>query len=209
MNRLSRAVRRLRRTVLAHRRALAAVCAAVAMAAALQANAAPAPRWTMVLTAAHDLPGGVRVGAGDLRRTPFEPDSVPSGTLSSASVAVGRTTAGPVRAGEPMTDTRLVTGSLLDGHPDLVAVPVRIGDVGAVRLLRVGDRIDVLAADPQGRSPAKVVGRHVPVLALPQADDRTPGLTTGALVVLGMSDADARTMAQASVAAVLSVVLTR
>lgn len=162
----------------------------------------------MVLTAARDLPGGVVVAAGDLRRTAFEPDSVPSGTLPGAAAALGRTTAGPVRAGEPLTDARLVSTSLLEGYPGLVAVPVRIGDAAAVRLLRVGDRIDVLAADPQGRSPAAVVGRHVPVLAIPRATDGTPGLTDGALLVLGATHASARSLAQASVSSVLSVVLT-
>ena len=57
MSRLSVAVRRLRRIVLARRRTWAAVCAAVAVAAALQANTVRPPARTMVLTAAHDLPG--------------------------------------------------------------------------------------------------------------------------------------------------------
>jgi len=209
MSRIPVAVRRLRRTVLARRRALAAVCAAVAVAAVLQANATPPPSTTPVLTAAHDLPGGVVVSASDLRSAAFAPDSVPAGTLAGPAVAIGRTTAGPMRAGEPVTDARLVTSSILEGYPGLVAVPVRLGDAGAVRLLRVGDRIDVLAADPQRRSPAAVVQRHAPVLAIPQSDDNTPGAANGALVVLGVSDASARTLAQASVSSVLSVVLTR
>lgn len=208
MSRLSVAVRRLRRTVLARRRTWAAVCAAVAVAAALQANTVRPPARTMVLTAAHDLPGGVVVTASDLRRTAFEPESVPAGIVTSASVALGRTTAGPMRAGEPVTDARLVTTSLLDGYPGLVGVPVRIGDAAAVRLLRVGDRIDVLAADPQRRSPASVVDHDVPVLAIPRPEEATPGLTSGALLVVGVSDAAARTLAQASVSSVLSVVLT-
>jgi Flp pilus assembly protein CpaB len=117
-----------------------------------------------------------------------------------------------VRAGEPLTDARLVTSSLLDGYPGLVAVPVRIGDAGAVRLLRVGDRVDVLAADTGadhgGRGTASVVGRDVPVLAIPRPGDDSPGLVTGALVVLGLPESGARTVAQASVTSFLSVVLT-
>ncbi len=161
-----------------------------------------------MLTAAHDLPGGVVVTVSDLRRTPFEPDSVPAGTVGRATGALGRTTAGPMRAGEPVTDARLLTTSLLDGYPGLVAVPVRIGDAGAVRLLRVGDRIDVLAADPQRRSPATLVDHDVPVLAIPRPDDATAGVSSGALLVLGVDDAAARTLAQASVSSVLSVVVT-
>ena len=210
MHRLSVLTRRLRRAVLARRRPLAALCAAVAVAAGLQANAAPPPPRTMVLTAAHDLGAGVVVGSGDLRRTPYVPGSVPTGTLPDEAAALGRTTAGPVRAGEPLTDARLVSASLLAGYPGLVAVPVRIGDPGAVRLLRVGDRVDLLAADPQGKSSARVVGTHVPVLSIPRGGDDDPGQTNGgALVVVGVPDTTAPDLAQAAVTSFLSVVLTR
>lgn len=204
---LARARRRLRRTVLARRRPLAAVCAAVAVVATLQANAAPPPPRVPVLTAARDLPAGAVLQPDDLTRTPFDPASVPTGVLRGAQV-VGRTTTTPLRAGEPLTDARLLAASLLDGYPGLVAVPVRIGDPGAVRLLRVGDRVDLLAADPQGQQPARTVGRDVPVLAIPRTGEESPGLTNGALVVLGLADGEAATVAQAAVASFLSVVLT-
>jgi Flp pilus assembly protein CpaB len=204
----ARTYRRLRRGLLARRRPIAAVCAALAVVAALQANSAPLPSRTLVLTAAHDLPAGAVLQPDDLTRTPFDPDSVPDGVLPGPDAAVGRTTTGPVRAGEPLTDTRLLVSSLLDGYPGLVAVPVRVGDPGAVRLLRVGDRVDLLAADPQGDTSPQVLGRDVPVLAIPRADAESPGLTTGALVVVGLPDDAALTVAQASVSTFLSVVLT-
>ena len=209
MNRLSLSLRRLRRGVLARRRLLASLCAAVAVAAGLQAASPPPPSRTSVLTAARDIGAGVVVSAADLRRTPYDPDTVPAGVLTEESTAVGRTTTGPVRTGEPMTDARLVTSSLLEGYPGLVAVPVRIGDAGAVRLLRVGDRVDLLAADPQSQGSARVVGRDVPVLAIPRESEQSPGLTNGALVVLGVPDTATRSVAQASVSAYLSVVITR
>lgn len=201
-------LRRLRRAVLAHRRSLAALCAAVAVLATLRATADPPSPRTTVVTAAGDLAGGVVIGADDVRRAAFDPDDVPAGAARVASEVVGRTTAAPVRAGEPLTDVRLVTRSVLAGYPGLVAVPVRIGDPGAVRLLRVGDRVDLLAADPQQRSPATVVGRSVPVLAIPRQSQAPTGLT-GALVVVGVPDAETRRLAQASVTSFLSVVLVR
>ena len=194
--------------MLARRRPLAAVCAAVAVVATLQANAAPPPPRVPVLTAAHDLPAGAVLRPDDLTSTPFDPESVPDRVLRGVSQAVGRTTTTPVRAGEALTDARLLAASLLDGYPGLVAVPVRIGDPGAVRLLRVGDRVDLLAADPQGEQEARTVGRDVPVLAIPRAGDESPGLTNGALVVLGLADGEAATVAQAAVTSFLSVVLT-
>ena len=204
-----RRLRRLRRLVLARRRPLAAACAAVAVVATVQATHAPPPARTLVLTAAHDLPGGVVVGADDVHRTPWDPATVPAGTLPGAEAVVGRTTAGPVRSGEPLTDARLVSRSLLRGYPGLVAVPLRVGDPGAVRLLRVGDRVDLLAADPQGEQPADTLGQGVPVLAIPGPDEASGSPTPGALVVVGLPEASVTRVAQASVSRFLSVALRR
>ena len=182
------------------------MAAAAAVAAGLQATAAPPAETTLVLTASRDLPSGTVLAPGDLEAVPFDPDTVPSGVIASRSAAVGRTTAGPVRAGEPVTDVRMVSGSLLAAFPGDVATPVRIGDPAAVALLEVGDRVDVLAADPQGRSEAVVVAEDAPVIAIPRAE--SPSVATpGALVVLATSDETAREIATAAVARYLSVVL--
>lgn len=198
--------RRVRRAVLARRRLLAAVVAALSVLVGLQAAAPPPPATRTVLTAAHDLAGGTVLGSDDVRRSSLPPESVPAGTLTAAAGAVGRTTTGPVRAGEPLTDVRLVSGSLLDGYPGLVAAPVRIGDAGAVSLLRVGDRVDVVAADPQGRADAGVVAAAAPVVALPRTTETA--LASGGLVVLAVSEDTATALASASVNRYLSVVVT-
>lgn len=112
-----------------------------------------------------------------------------------------------MRAREPITDVRLVSGALLDGYPGRVAAPVRIGDAGAVGLLRIGDLVDVVAADPQGRREAAVVAVGAPVVALPRASDTA--LASGGLVVLAVTEETARALAAASVSAYLSVVVTR
>jgi Flp pilus assembly protein CpaB len=167
----------------------------------------------MVLTAARDIPGGTVVRAADLEPVPFDPATVPTGVLESAGRAVGRTTAGPVRAGEPITDVRLLSGSLVAGYPGTVAVPLRIGDPGAVGLLRVGDRIDVVAADPQGAREPVIVAADVPVVALPRARETgvASGLGTapGGLLVVAVPESTAPEVAAAGVAAFLSVVIRR
>jgi len=199
--------RRLRRAVLARRRPLAALLAVLAVLVGLEA-ASPAPAPTRgVLVAAHDLDGGLVVGPDDLVRSALPPESVPAGAMTAMGQVLGRTTTGPVRAGEPITDVRLVGASLLDGYPGRVAAPVRVGDPGAVGLLRIGDRVDVIAADPQGGSDAVVVAHAVPVLALPRAEDTA--LASGGLVVLAVGDETARDLAAAAVSTYLSVVITR
>lgn len=209
MTRAPAVLRRARRKVLAHRRGLAALCAGLAVAAAVQSQASPPPPTTRVLVAARDLDGGVALRADDLARVAFDPDSVPEGVIGSAADALGRTTVGPVRAGEPLTDVRVLGSGLLDRHPGDVALPVRIGDPEAVDLLRVGDRVDVLAADPQQRADAVTVASDVPVLAIPPRRDSDPGLVSGGLIVVAVSDATALRLVGLGVSSFLSVALVR
>ncbi len=179
-----RAARAVRRTVLRRRRPLAALLAAVAVAAGLTATRAGPPASVEVRVAAHDLPAGEVLGAGDLTAVDLPPDAVPSGL---AGDAVGRVLAAPVSRGEPLTEARLVGEALTAGRPELTALPVRLPDAGMVDLLRVGDVVDLVAADPQAGS-TEVVATAARVLALPAADDVTgPTGLPGRLVVVGVS----------------------
>jgi Flp pilus assembly protein CpaB len=195
--RLRRLARSVRRAVLRRRRPLAAALTAVAVAAGLHSVAAPPPARVDVLVAARDLPSGAVLGPGDLAPVPFAPGSVPD---DLATAPTGRTLAAPVRRGEPVTDVRLVGPGLADAHPGLTAVPVRLPDAGMVDLLAAGDRIDLVAADPQGTG-ARVVAAGVPVLAVPGAGpDAGNGGVTGRLIVVGAADgAEATRIADAAV----------
>ena len=157
--------------------------------------------------AAHDLPSGTILTPADLAVRRYPADDVPVG---SGPPVVGRTLAAPMRAGEPVTDVRLVSPSLLSGYPDRVAVPVRIADADAVGLLRVGDQVDLLAADPRGGR-ASYVAVDVPVLALPSPSGRdgATAALTGRLVVVAASSSDVDRIAGAAATDLLSVVMTR
>ncbi len=96
------------------------------------------------------------LGPADLTSVAFAPGSVPAGADAAPQ---GRTLAAPLRAGEPVTDVRLVGPALTDGYPGLTAVPVRLPDAGMAALLAVGDRIDLVSADPQARRRARGRGR--------------------------------------------------
>ncbi|MCB0894014.1 MAG: pilus assembly protein CpaB [Nocardioides sp.] len=207
MRRLAALLRPVRRAVLARRRLLAAVLAAVAVAAGLQAATAAPPATVPVLVAARDLPSGTVLGASDVRTVGFAPGSVPAGAVGHPD---GRTLAAPLRAGEPLTDVRLVGPALTDGYPGLVAVPVRLPDSGVAGLLAVGDRVDLVSADPQ-HAGAEVVAAAVPVLALPVDEDGAPGVTGtglgGRLIVVGAEPGDVARIADASVRTFLTVTL--
>ncbi|MEU0402097.1 hypothetical protein ABZ318_18035 [Streptomyces sp. NPDC006197] len=88
----------------------------------------------------------------------------------------------------------------------LVSAPVRIADAATVRLLRPGDRVDVIAAPPPtpGREDeARVVAAGARVAEVPRPDaSRSDG---GALVVLSVPRSTAAELAGAGVTSQLAV----
>lgn len=184
LDRVISPLRTLRRRVLARRRPLAALCAAVAVAAGVRAATAPLPPEVPVLTAARDLPAGSVLAADDLVEVGYAADTPPSGTLSADAV-LGEVLAAPLRAGEPVTDVRLVGAGLAAGDPGLVAVPVRLPDAATVALLEAGDRVDLVATDPEGRGSHVLLG-GASVLAVPPEPSGSATSQPGALVVLGV-----------------------
>ncbi|MFJ2742731.1 hypothetical protein ACIO3O_24060 [Streptomyces sp. NPDC087440] len=92
---------------------------------------------------------------------------------------------------------------------EVVSAPVRIADAATVRLLRRGDRVDVIASANSptsgGVSPARVVAAGVRVAEVPE-----PGQTSadgGALVVLSVPRATAAQLAGAGTTSRLAVTL--
>lgn len=194
-------LRRLwRRRVLAHRRGLGAVLICVSVVAALRVISPPPPERVLVLVARRDLVAGDRLRAADTRSMAFTPESVPAGVTDDP---VGRVLAAPMRRGEPFTDTRFV-GPALAGTSGMVAIPVRLPDAGAVALLRVGDRIDVIGANPKAGT-ARVLAAGAVVLAIPRTPDSgaTAGLT-GRLVVVGVPEDATPTLAASAIQDFLS-----
>lgn len=89
---------------------------------------------------------------------------------------------------------------------DLVSAPVRIADAATVRLLRPGDRVDVIAAqDPSTGGGARVLARGVRVTQVPEPPAGT--VDGGALVVLSVPRTTAPRLVGAGATARLAVTL--
>ncbi|MFF9393475.1 RcpC/CpaB family pilus assembly protein [Streptomyces griseoluteus] len=100
------------------------------------------------------------------------------------------------------------------GPGELVRAPVRVADAATVRLLRPGDRVDVVAAEERsasaGGGSARVLARGARVVRLPEPLERVPGegsVTEGALVVLAVPRATAARLVGANPMARLAVTL--
>lgn len=205
-DRLGRTRHRIRRWLLRHRRGLAALLLAVATVATLRTLSPAPPEQVDLLVAAADLAAGAEVSAADVTVVQVPRSAVPDGAQRRGDV-VGRTLAGPVRRGEPMTDAALVATGMLKGYPGRVALPVRVPDPDVVALLQPGDEIDVVATDPSNGATTQVAA-GARVVTVPDAGEgtSTPGQALpGRLVVLAVSPSTAKNVAGAAARGYLSV----
>lgn len=160
---------RVHRFVFLHRRSLAAASAGLAVlftVNALQPDGVP------VAVAAHDLPSGAVLRAGDVRTVSLPANGVPRGM---ATHLVGRALGGPVRAGEPLTDRRVLMPRDLAGYgvSDPVLSTVPLANAAALTALRPGDHVDVVATSEDGDP--EVVAGDVVVAAI--GDDDSPTIS--------------------------------
>jgi hypothetical protein len=133
------------------------------------------------------------------------PDGIPRARAETAVAPAAGPVASPPHRRRPPAAT--------------VTAPVRIADGATVRLLRPGDRVDVIAAD--GGGAARVVASGARVTGVPEPPavpgvDATragagagpvPAAEAGALVVLSVPRADAARLAGAGAAGRLAVTL--
>lgn len=195
----------VRRRLLIHRRALAALCAAGAVAVAFEEFRAPPDPTVAVWTAREDLPSGRVLAAADFRRTAYRPGSVPDLAVRDLGRVVGRTLVTPLGRGEPVTHAKVLGRSRLAGYPGRVAVAVRFPDAILGGLLRHGDRIDVLSTDP--RSSPEPVASDAVVLTV--AAEQAQTAAEGRLVVLAIAPEEAEPLAAAGAAGFLTVIWSR
>jgi len=182
---------RIHRFVFEHRRSLSAVFAGLAVLTALS-SLRQGSDGTTLLVARHDLRSGHVLAASDLRSATVPASARPAHTLGRGS-AIGRRVAGPMRAGEAITDYRVLQDDALSGYADdAVLTTIRVDRADGLTGLHVGDRVDVVAVDPDGESKAKVVARGVEVVTLPsggEAEVVPVGIVTTEKIALALATA--------------------
>lgn len=202
--------RALSRALSWHRRKLAVVLAVAAALTGINAALPPEPATVAVVRAAARLDGGKILAASDLTTSRLPVDAVPDGALGDLAAVVGQKLAAPITKGQVLTELSVASAGR-SVRRGLVVAPLRLADADVVGLLRVGDAVDVVAADGEARR-AVVVARAVRVVGLPQAPEDSGiggsiSTTSGALVLVEVDSHTATLLAQAAVSATLSVVL--
>jgi pilus assembly protein CpaB len=143
--------------------ALAIVMAAAAAFAAhkwiqRQGAVAAASRIAMtpVVVAAHDLPAGQALSAGDLKLNRWPQAGLPKGSFNSIKSLTGRVLKTAASQGEPLLIGKLAAKGLRGGLSAVVpegyrAMTVRIDEViGVGGFVQPGDQVDVLATVAKG-----------------------------------------------------------
>ncbi|MGY2079735.1 Flp pilus assembly protein CpaB [Modestobacter sp. SYSU DS0657] len=195
------------------RQAAAATLAGLALVLATRpAPVAPAgPVTVPVVVAATDLPAGAALTADVLTVVRLPGTAAPAGAATEPGALAGQVLASPVRAGEPVTDVRLVGPGLWSAVPDgQVAAPVRLADLAVASLLRPGDRVDVLAAAGQGAEPSvAVIATGALVVTTPAPGGDGPPTNDAGLLVLAVDPDTAGRLAAAAATGTLTVTLGR
>jgi pilus assembly protein CpaB len=185
---------------LAHtaRRAAAVLLAVLALVLAVRppprTATAEDPPAVPATVAVADLPPGAVLTPSDLAVARFPAALVPAGVVADPAALSGRVLAGGVRAGEPITDVRLVGAGLT---ALAVAAPVR-----------TGDHVDVLATPADART-AEVVVASALVLAAPANAADAARDPAGGLLLLAVDGVTAARLAATAAGSTLTVSLPR
>lgn len=166
---------------------------------------------TATVVSARDLPAGSLLRARDVKLVDLPDDVRPQGATGLPSSVEGRMLVGAARAGEPLTDVRLLDAGIPgSGDPESSTVPVRLADAGVAELLRPGRRVDVVAAADAGRE-ASVLASAAVVAAVGEQgtrDPKSPGAgSKGPLVLLSLPSAIATRVAATSLERSITVTL--
>lgn len=202
------AVRGARRSVLAHRRLVAAACAGIAVAASLSALRPAEPSTRPVVVAARDLASGTELSADDVELRDLPADGVAAHAYTDPGQVIGEVVGAPMRDGESLTDVRLLGSDLLSGYPeDATIATVRIADPQSLWGVEVGTYVDIVGVDIDGRGAGEVIAPDAQVVAMPTTDSDDAAVSTGAVLVVSVPAETAVALTEAGSRMQLGVVV--
>ncbi|MEU5685526.1 hypothetical protein [Streptomyces venezuelae] len=129
------------------------------------------------------------------------------GLAMTAAALASTVPRGVVQGDAPAPHRVTAATAAADRSAAAVTAPVRIADADTVRLLRPGDRVDVIAADgsPSGGAEPRVVASGARVAAVPEPGEGP--VESGALVALSVPRDAAARLAGAGASTRLAVTL--
>jgi pilus assembly protein CpaB len=135
----------------------------------------PEKETVMIASAAIDLPWGTKINKDQLKLVPYLKETLPPGYFSDLNKLENRVVVLPIKANEPVLETKLAPASITAGGISAVvktgkrAIAVK-GDkvIGLAGLINAGNVVDVMVTieDPRDKKKiTKLVLENIPVLA--------------------------------------------
>lgn len=190
------------------RRLLAAVFAAAAVALLLRGD--PDEARLAVVVASRDLPPGHLLEPADLRIAHHPSGTLPDGAVHDAAPLTGAVLTAALRAGEIVTDIRVVgprLAAVAAGTENARIVPIRLADNAITDVLRAGDRVDVVAVEDSDAAAAATLATDAAVVLVSGSPTESgPGRTTERVVLVALDSTRAAAVAAASLSTALTVV---
>ncbi|WP_051163019.1 SAF domain-containing protein [Nocardia brevicatena] len=191
------------------RRLLAAVFAMAAVALLLRGD--PDDARAAVVVASRDLPPGHLLESADLRIAHHPSALLPEGAVHDAAPLSGAVLTAALRAGEVVTDLRVVgprLATIAAGTENARIVPIRLADNAITDVLRAGDRVDVVAVEESDAAPARTLATDATVVLVSGSPTEPgPGRATERVMLVALDSARATAVAAASLSTALTVVL--
>jgi len=181
-----------------HRRGIGLLALCIALIAGLSAALSPPTEPIALVVTARALSPGISLTEGDLAVIMVSDAQVPDGAFSDPQQVIGRSLIVGLTKNTPITTSALAADALANHDIDEVLVPFRVRDADVAGLLRVGDRLTIVAASAEGIS--TTVAAHLRVARLPSS--ASGGLmsssSSGALIVVAASQSVAKEVAAVS-----------
>lgn len=188
-----------------HRRAIAALCAGLAVYLLAHQLASPTRDGTPVAVLAHEVPAGRPLAAHDLELALLPTDVIPQGAYSSADEAAGQAPALPLPKGTVVHPALFATSRTIDAGRALV--PISVNDERLLSVVRPGDRIHLVVG---GGDFAEPISADARVSSVPTEDERgatSLGGGRGALMLVDVPETEAATVAMLGQSGQLGIVI--
>ncbi|HMR50465.1 MAG TPA: SAF domain-containing protein [Arachnia sp.] len=188
-----------------HRRAIAALCAGLAVYLLAQYLASPTRDGTPVVVLATEVAAGQRLSADDLSVAVLPPDAVPDGAYTATDALVGSALLARLPRGTPL-QASLLSGSRAVA-PGRSLVPISVADDRLLAVLRPGDRISLVVGTGEFAEPVSDDARVASVPGTEETASLSIGGGRGGLLLVEVPDADAAAVAMLGQSGQLGLVL--
>lgn len=188
-----------------HRRAIAALCAGLAVYLLAQQLASPTRDGTAVVVLAAEVTAGQRLTVDDLALATLPPDAVPDGTYRATEDLLGAALVAHLPRGTPLHPSLLSGSRTVD--PGRALVPISVADDRLLAVLHPGDRITLVVGTGDSADPVSSDAR---ISSIPSAEETGAlgiGGGRGGLLLVDVPDSDASMVAMLGQSGQLGLVL--